>query len=99
LFDKIQKERKFSEKDAAFIMKQVISAVYFYHLNNDLLIGKNFFTEISIQNISQYIYDSVSYVPIKTPKPPFSELINFPKKIYSCKLKDNSVSFLVITPY
>jgi calcium-dependent protein kinase len=33
LFDKIQKERKFSEKVTAFIMKQVISAVYFCHLN------------------------------------------------------------------
>lgn len=33
LFDKIQKERKFSEKVTAYIMKQVLSAVYFCHLN------------------------------------------------------------------
>ena len=31
LFDKIQEEKSFSEKKAAFIMKQILQAIYYCH--------------------------------------------------------------------
>ena len=34
LFDEIIKRQRFSEKDAAFVMKQVLSAISYCHENN-----------------------------------------------------------------